>query len=98
MTIKTNKEKEPISIGSSLRICLVAEWSADIYPRLGSTMEWDTGAAHAIAIEAGAFLDKYKDGEYLKHSYNKKDLLKSWFVAKVHHKKNVFKEYRVAFI
>jgi 3'(2'), 5'-bisphosphate nucleotidase len=51
--IDTDKEKELISIGSSLKICLVAEGEADIYPRLGPTMEWDTGAAHAIAKEAG---------------------------------------------
>ncbi len=45
----TSKEKKLISIGSSLKICLVAESEADIYPRLGPTMEWDTGAAHVIA-------------------------------------------------
>jgi 3'(2'), 5'-bisphosphate nucleotidase len=39
--IDTQKEKELISIGSSLKICLVAEGEADIYPRLGPTMEWD---------------------------------------------------------
>ena len=50
--IDTVKEKELISIGSSLKICLVAEGEADIYPRLGPTMEWDTGAADAIAREA----------------------------------------------
>ena len=47
--IDTGKEKELISIGSSLKICLVAEGEADIYPRLGPTMEWDTGAVHVIA-------------------------------------------------
>ena len=51
-TIETNKKKELISIGSSLKICLVAEGEADIYPRLGPTMEWDTAAAHVIAIES----------------------------------------------
>ena len=38
-----------ISIGSSLKICIVAEGEADIYPRLGPIMEWGTGAAHAVA-------------------------------------------------
>ncbi|WP_428087120.1 3'(2'),5'-bisphosphate nucleotidase CysQ [Candidatus Thioglobus sp.] len=57
--IDTDKEKELISIGSSLKICLVAEGEADIYPRLGSTMEWDTGAAHVIVNEAGFSLKKY---------------------------------------
>jgi len=51
--ISTNKEKELISIGSSLKICLVAEGEADVYPRLGPTMEWDTAAAHAIVNESG---------------------------------------------
>jgi len=85
--IDTNKEKELISIGSSLKICLVAEGEADIYPRLGSTMEWDTGAAHAIINESGKGLQNYENGKYLKHEYNKKDLLNSWFVAGASHKK-----------
>ena len=50
--IDTDKEKEIISIGSSLKICLVAEGEANIYPRLGTTMEWDTAAAHAIVNES----------------------------------------------
>jgi 3'(2'), 5'-bisphosphate nucleotidase len=79
--IDTDKEKELISIGSSLKICLVAEGEADIYPRLGPTMEWDTGAAHAIVIEAEKNLLKYKDGKYLKHGYNEEDLLNQWFVV-----------------
>jgi len=40
-------------MGSSLKICLVAEGQADLYPRLGPTMEWDTAAAEAILIGAG---------------------------------------------
>jgi 3'(2'), 5'-bisphosphate nucleotidase len=79
--IDTNKEKELISIGSSLKICLVAEGEADIYPRLGPTMEWDTGAAHAILNEARQSLRKYMNNKYEKHKYNKNDLLNSWFVA-----------------
>ena len=79
--IDTDKEKELISIGSSLKICLVAEGEADIYPRLGPTMEWDTGAAHAILNEARQSLRKYMNNKYEKHKYNKNDLLNSWFVA-----------------
>ena len=79
--IKTDKEKELISIGSSLKICLVAEGEADIYPRLGPTMEWDTGAAHAVVSESGRNLMKYKDGKYSKHEYNKEELLNQWFVV-----------------
>ena len=79
--IDTNKEKELISIGSSLKICLVAEGEADIYPRLGPTMEWDTGAAHAIVCESGCTLNKYNDSTYNKHLYNKNNLLNYWFVV-----------------
>jgi 3'(2'), 5'-bisphosphate nucleotidase len=81
-TIDTGKEKELVSIGSSLKICLVAEGEADIYPRLGPTMEWDTGAAHAVASEAGQSLRKYKNGQYLKHKYNKEGLVNKYFVVK----------------
>lgn len=80
--IETDKEKELVSIGSSLKICLVAEGEADIYPRLGPTMEWDTGAAHAIVNEAGMQLQKYVDEIYSAHLYNKENLLNGWFVVK----------------
>jgi 3'(2'), 5'-bisphosphate nucleotidase len=79
--IDTDKEKELISIGSSLKICLVAEGEADIYPRLGRTMEWDTGAAHIIAHEAGFSLNRYNNSIYTKHIYNKNKLLNDWFVV-----------------
>jgi 3'(2'), 5'-bisphosphate nucleotidase len=79
--IDTDKEKELISIGSSLKICLVAEGEADIYPRLGPTMEWDTGAAHSVVIESGKNLQKYKDSKYSKHEYNKENLLNQWFIV-----------------
>jgi 3'(2'), 5'-bisphosphate nucleotidase len=45
---------ELVAMGSSLKLCLVAEGEAHLYPRLGPTSEWDTGAAHAVAIAAGA--------------------------------------------
>ena len=79
--INTRKEKELISIGSSLKICLVAEGEADIYPRLGPTMEWDTGAAHAVVSESDKRLEKYKNNKFTPHLYNKKDLLNRWFVV-----------------
>jgi 3'(2'), 5'-bisphosphate nucleotidase len=79
--IDTSKKKELISIGSSLKICLVAEGEADIYPRLGPTMEWDTGAAHAIIHESGRYLQQYKSSIYSTHKYNKKNLLNQWFVV-----------------
>lgn len=46
-------EHELVSIGSSLKLCLVAEGSADLYPRIGLTSEWDTAAAHCVVREAG---------------------------------------------
>jgi len=81
--IDTDKEKELISIGSSLKICLVAEGEADIYPRLGPTMEWDTGAAHSIVEESSASFKRHtKNGLYFQHLYNKPDLLNNWFVVR----------------
>lgn len=51
--VATGITPELISMGSSLKICLVAEGIADVYPRLGPTFEWDTAAAHCILQEAG---------------------------------------------
>ena len=42
-----------VSVGSSLKFCLVAAGEADLYPRLGPTMEWDTAAGHAVLAAAG---------------------------------------------
>ena len=82
-SIDTDKEKVIISIGSSLKICLVAEGEANIYPRLAPTMEWDTAAAHAIVNESDALFNKYIDKDiYQQHVYNKKNLLNDWFVVK----------------
>lgn len=80
--LQTDKPKELVSVGSSLKLCLVAEGAADIYPRLGPTMEWDTGAAHAIVLEAGKRLDKFSfEQQYEQHGYNKPNLLNDWFVV-----------------
>jgi 3'(2'), 5'-bisphosphate nucleotidase len=57
---------EIIAIGSSLKLCLVAEGKVDIYPRFGPTSEWDTAAAHAVVMEAGGVVTdtKLKPLEY----------------------------------
>jgi 3'(2'), 5'-bisphosphate nucleotidase len=68
---------EIISIGSSLKFCLVAEGNADIYPRFGPTMEWDTAAGQAIATQSGCSVTRYDTGDIL--TYNKKDLKNPWF-------------------
>jgi 3'(2'), 5'-bisphosphate nucleotidase len=62
---------ETISMGSSLKLCLVAEGMAHFYPRLGPTMEWDTAAAHAIVNAAGGVVCD-STGQEL--TYNKPDL------------------------
>jgi 3'(2'), 5'-bisphosphate nucleotidase len=67
------------SAGSSLKLCLVAEGSADVYPRFGPTMEWDTAAAHAVALEAGRTVLAHPSGEPLR--YNKESLLNPWFLV-----------------
>jgi len=71
---------EFISAGSSLKLCLVAEGRADIYPRTGPTMEWDTAAGQAIAEAAGARVLQFDTERAL--IYNKPDLLNPWFVVK----------------
>ena len=77
--IKTDKEKEFISKGSSLKLCMVAEGSADIYPRLAPTMEWDTAAADAVVRKAGKISFNFESKMPLK--YNKKNLLNPFFVV-----------------
>lgn len=70
---------ETVSRGSSLKFCLVAEGSADVYPRLGPTSEWDTGAGHAVVLAAGGQVIGM-DGKPL--PYNSKDsLLNPHFIA-----------------
>ncbi len=68
------------SMGSALKICLVAEGAADVYPRFAPTMEWDTAAGHALALEAGRDLIDPRTGEPLR--YNKLDLVNPWFVVR----------------
>ena len=68
-----------IQAGSSLKICLVAEGAADLYPRLGPTMEWDTAAGQAVAECSGAKVYNYLSKERL--IYNKVDLLNPWFIV-----------------
>jgi 3'(2'), 5'-bisphosphate nucleotidase len=54
-------EAERVSSGSSLKLCLVAEGAADIYPRIAPTMEWDTAAAHAVVKAAGGEVFEYDE-------------------------------------
>ncbi len=70
---------EIIAIGSSLKLCLIAEGKADIYPRFGPTSEWDTAAAHCIIEQAGGLVT---DTALQPLRYNTKDaLLNPHFLA-----------------
>ena len=71
---------EVMSKGSSLKICMVAEGSADVYPRFAPTMEWDTAAGHAIAKYAG--FEVVRPDDNLPLEYNKENLLNPWFIVK----------------
>ena len=68
------------SAGSSLKLCLVAEGTATVYPRFAPTMEWDTAAGQAIVTFAGGTVKEPDSGEPL--SYNKQDLLNPWFIVR----------------
>lgn len=67
------------SMGSALKICLVAEGAADVYPRYAPTMEWDTAAGHAICKEAGKDIVDVSTGRSMR--YNKAALLNNWFIV-----------------
>jgi 3'(2'), 5'-bisphosphate nucleotidase len=69
---------ELVEVGSSLKLCLVAEGSADVYPRLGPTCEWDTAAGQCVLEQAGGQVLKL-DGEPLE--YNREDTLNPNFVG-----------------
>ena len=75
---KLNKP-QIVPVGSSLKILFLAENNADIYPRYGPTMEWDTAAAHALAN--GSNVKLFKSNDKSEISYNKKSLLNPFFLA-----------------
>lgn len=77
---KQHKNVEIISRGSSLKLCMIAEGNADIYPRYAPTMEWDTAAGHAIILGSGGIVTQKNGIDPLE--YNKENLLNPWFVAK----------------
>jgi len=67
------------SAGSSLKFCLIATGEADIYPRVGRTMEWDTAAGHAVLNGAGGVVIRYDDHTPL--VYGKEDFANPFFIA-----------------
>lgn len=71
--------KDMKSAGSSLKFCLVATGEADIYPRLGRTMEWDTAAGHAVLAGAGGHVVRFDDHTPL--AYGKDGYANPFFIA-----------------
>lgn len=71
--------KDMKSAGSSLKFCLVATGEADLYPRVGRTMEWDTAAGHAVLNGAGGAVVRFDDLTPLK--YGKADFANPFFIA-----------------
>jgi len=69
---------ERISAGSSLKFCLIAEGRADLYPRFGTTMEWDTAAGHAVLLAAGGRVTT-RDGQPF--TYRKPHFRNPGFIA-----------------
>ena len=82
--IETCGVVELVSIGSSLKFCLLAEGEADIYPRFGRTMEWDTAAGDAILRAAGG-MTRCVDGSPLTYAKRGQaddcDFANPWFIA-----------------
>jgi 3'(2'), 5'-bisphosphate nucleotidase len=75
-------QHELIPMGSSLKMCLIAEGFAHVYPRLGPTSLWDTAAAHAILKEAGGEI-RTLSGEVLSYG-NPSEVLNPFFIASCH--------------
>jgi 3'(2'), 5'-bisphosphate nucleotidase len=73
--------KEFVSAGSSLKFCLVAAGEADIYPRHGRTMEWDTGAGHAVLAAAGGSV-KQLNGKPFVYGKTEESYANPFFVAR----------------
>lgn len=67
------------SAGSSLKFCLIATGEADLYPRVGRTMEWDTAAGHAVLTGAGGAVVRFDDLNPL--TYGKADFANPFFIA-----------------
>ena len=71
--------KDSASAGSSLKFCLIATGEADLYPRVGRTMEWDTAAGHAVLNGAGGKVVRFDDHSVL--TYGKDDYANPFFIA-----------------
>lgn len=74
-------EIETVPMGSSLKLCKVADGSADLYPRLGPTCEWDTAAGHAVVAEAGGQVLDASTGQPLRYNARESLLNPSFIVC-----------------
>ena len=77
--LKTMTIKDNITAGSSLKFCLVAAGEADIYPRAGTTMEWDTAAGHAVLAAAGGSVTTWDGAPFI---YGKPGFENGAFIAR----------------
>lgn len=84
-TFKTTSGGSPemVSVGSSLKFCLLSEGKADVYPRFAPTMEWDTAAGHAICKALD--IKVYQENQQAELQYNKPNLLNPYFIAAHEH-------------
>jgi 3'(2'), 5'-bisphosphate nucleotidase len=74
-------EADIVAMGSSLKLCLVAEGAADLYPRLGPTSEWDTAAAHAVVLAAGGQVLEVESLKPLIYNSRPDTLLNPYFIV-----------------
>jgi len=72
-------QHELIRMGSSLKLCCIADGRADIYPRLGPTSEWDIGASQCVVEQAGGSVIEYTTNNRLR--YNKENILNPFFIV-----------------
>lgn len=70
---------DQVDAGSSIKFCLIARGDADVYPRYGGSMEWDTAAAHAVLAAAGGSVRLINDGPEM--AYGKRDFRNDYFIA-----------------
>ncbi|MBE0649334.1 MAG: 3'(2'),5'-bisphosphate nucleotidase CysQ, partial [Bacteroidales bacterium] len=78
---KEHEEVRIVSKGSSLKLCMVAEGVADVYPRFAPTSEWDTAAGHAVVVASGAKVVQAMNEEK-ELEYNKENVLNPWFIVR----------------
>ena len=79
--MKDYEDAEIVSMGSSLKLCLVAEGKADLYPRLGLTSEWDTAASQAEVEAAGGQVLAFPEMKPFGYNQNQDSLLNPHFLV-----------------